>query len=139
MSRHIISIEKEAELEKASELMKKNNIGFLLVREEENVVGVITDRDIALNIDKTITGILSSPVITINKNKSLEEALKIMGDHEIKRLLVSDNNQVIGIISLSDILHHFDNTELILETLKKIFKYENNKKEENVEVDTFYL
>lgn len=139
MSKNIITIQSFAGLKEASALMRKHNIGFLPVTENKKIIGVITDRDVAIHPNSEITDMMATNMVTINRCSSLEEALEKMGEQKVKRLLVIDDKKVLGVISLSDIIHHFDNNELIITTFRKIFKYENNKKEENVEIDAFYL
>ena len=139
MSRNIITLSKNSFLDEASHLMKKYNIGFLPITDEDKIIGVITDRDLALHLNQDITDMMSKSIIHISKNASIENALDKMMKHEIKRLLVTDDKKVVGILSLNDIIAHFDDEKLLVTGLKKIFRQEQNKKEENVDVDTFYL
>lgn len=139
MSRKIITLDYRMEKEEAAALMKKYNIGFLPIIKNSKIIGVITDRDLALHPKCDLKDIMSRKIITITSSNSIEKALNTMGEHEIKRLIVREDDRVVGIISLNDIITHCSDSEFILNILKKIFKQENNKKEGNVEIDTFYL
>ena len=62
-----------------------------------------------------------------------------MSNKKIKRLLVTDDKKVVGVISIADILNKTDESEKLLKTLKSIYTIEKNIDEHNTEVDEFYL
>ena len=98
--------------------MLKNNIGFIPIEKDKKIIGVITDRDIAIRIvankidlNQKIEDYITKNIVCINKNNSIEEVKKIMIQNKIKRLLVEDNNKIIGVISLSDIILKLNDLE----------------------------
>lgn len=127
-----------------SSLMKKHNIGFIPIKEKDNYVGVITDRDICLavpcikNINDSIKSYITNNIIYIDVNSSIDNALKVMSANKVKRLLVKEKDNIIGILSLSDILN-FTNNENIINTYKTIFYIHDNNHSTIAEIDEFYL
>lgn len=144
MSKKIIFSDINSSIKDVSTLMKKNNIGFVPIKDNNEYVGVITDRDICLsiptlkNIKDSIKSYMSNNIIYIEANDTINDALKLMGKYKIKRLLVKDNNIIVGVLSLSDILNYTNEFNLI-ETYKEIFYIHDNKKEFTAEIDEFYL
>ena len=123
-------------------LMKKNNIGFIPLKENDNYVGVITDRDICISLpnikslNDSVKDYMSQNIISIDISKSIDEALNLMKKYKIKRLLVKEKDNIKGILSLSDILN---NTIDILNTYKTIFNIYDSKENICATVDEFYL
>ena len=127
-----------------STLMKKNNIGFVPIKNEDEYVGVITDRDICLalpsinNINDSIKSSITNSIIYIDVNSDIDNALKTMGNNKVKRLLVKDKDRIVGILSLSDILSYTNNKNII-NTYKSIFYIHDNEHSVIAEIDEFYL
>lgn len=125
--------------------MEQYQIGFLpVVSKEKQVIGVITDRDIVVraiaNKEKNSTQIkdyITKKVCSIEKQKKVEDAIYLMKKEKITRLLVTDNKQLVGIVSLFDLLQEKDNKH-IFEALKEIKRKETIVQIEP-EVDEFYL
>ena len=94
MSYNIISGKKEDSLKDISLLMKENNIGFIPIKDEDEYIGVITDRDICLaipsinNVNDSIKSYITNNIIYIDINSDIDNALKTMGSNKVKRLLV---------------------------------------------------
>ena len=145
MSKKIIVGSTTNTLSEIAELMKKYDIGFIPIVDKNKLVGVITDRDIVINaisnnysfndlIDKYVV----KNIISIDQNKSIDDALNLMALKKVKRLIVNDNNKISGILTLSDILGKYDN-EIILDTFKQIFEINRNDDLFSTEIDEFYL
>lgn len=137
MSRSVVSCSLDSSIYEVARLMQEYNIGFIII---DDLKGVITDRDLIkplLNHDDKIENYISSKVITINEEESIMSALKLMGKHKIKRLVVV-NKSIVGVLSLSDIINHVDDN-LIIKTIKEIWSINDNKNEKSSEIDEFYL
>ena len=137
MSKNVITCKLDSTIYEVAKLMEKNNIGIIVI---EDLKGVITDRDLIkplINHDDKIEGYISNPVITVNEEESALNALKLMGKHKIKRLVVM-NKDIVGVLSLSDIINHVDDN-LIIKTIKEIWSINDNKHEKSSEIDEFYL
>lgn len=141
MSKKIISCKSNSTIYDVAKLMKKYNIGFIPVIDDK-LLGVITDRDIVVkclfNNDIFIKSYINTNIISIDENDSIINALKLMNKFKIKRLIVTNKKEIVGILSLSDILNYnLDNG--ILNTIKSIYEIKDNKLNDNPEVDEFYL
>ena len=126
-------------------LMKKYDIGFIPIAKGKQIVGVITDRDIVINAinnkakpEESIEQYMSINLITINQNESIEKALDLMGFKKVKRLIVENHNQVVGILSISDIIKDPDlSLEIFYNNIKKLL--ETFKNYEELEIKEFYI
>lgn len=133
-------------LSEIATLMKKYDIGFLPISDQKKIVGVITDRDIVVNalsnncnqndiIDKYIV----RNIISINQDEKIESAIKLMGEKKVRRLIITNNNKISGILSLADIITIKDYQDLIINNLQKIFEINRNDDLFKTEIDEFYL
>lgn len=142
MSRDLIVMDINCSIYDVAKTMKEKDIGFIPISEGNSIVGVLTDRDIVVNIienkDEKIKSYINKDLIKININSSIEDAIKLMGTKKVKRLLIEDNNKLVGIISLSDILNNLDN-DILVENIKKIFEIYRNTDEYITKINEFKL
>ena len=111
MNRNVKTIDTEANVQKAAELMSKFGIGSLIVVKNNKLKGILTERNIlggvvAKSLDATDTkvkDIMTKEVVFIKPELDVEEAAEIMVDKNIKKLPVILRNQLVGIITASDI------------------------------------
>ena len=146
MTKKIIVGNIDNSITEISNLMKKYDIGFLPIVDNNKVKGVITDRDVIIealtntnDLNKTIENYITTNIITADINKSIDDVLNIMGENKIKRIIINDNDKMVGIISLSDVINSKYNSDLIIKTLQKINEIKNNKDNYKTEIDEFYL
>jgi len=147
MSKKIITTDVNSTIYEVSLKMKQNNIGFLPITKGKQIVGVITDRDIVISslankadFNTTVDKYMCDNIITIDDDFDEDEALEVMAKEKIKRLLVlNKKEEVVGVLSISDILNSEVSDKNLLKAIKSIWNIETNQKEENTEVDTFYL
>ena len=121
--------------------MKKYNIGFIPII-DNGLKGVITDRDIVIkciyNKDNNLYGYINNNVIYIDDDNDISDALLLMNKYKIKRLIVKNKKEIVGILSLSDILNYnVDNN--FIDTIKSIYEIKDNNINDNNEIDDFYL
>ncbi len=97
-----------------AKLMRDQDIGSLPVGENDRLVGMVTDRDIvcrgiAEGFDcsrMTARDVMSSGIIYCRDSEELEDAVRIMEQHEVRRLpVINDQKRMVGILSLGDISH----------------------------------
>lgn len=113
MTRDVEIIQPNDSLQMAAQKMRDRDIGFLPVYEGDELIGVVTDRDLAIRAiaggmdSKAILGreIVTSPVVYCFDNQDVEEAARLMRQNQIRRLLVLDrsDNRPVGVISLGDL------------------------------------
>ncbi|MFA5604023.1 MAG: CBS domain-containing protein [Bacilli bacterium] len=145
MSKDLIVGSVDDKLSDIALLMQQRDIGFMPIAEEDQIVGVITDRDIVINClsnndtDCEVKDYITRNIISIDINDSIEDAIEIMGDEKIKRLLVSNDGNLVGIISLSDIITTNIDNQIIVDNLKKLWKIDKNTDHLNPKVDEFKL
>lgn len=117
---------------KAAELMKNENIGSILVIENEQsqtLVGIVTDRDLALKVvagaldanSTTVETVMTQKVVTCHPDDDLQTALNAMSEHQLRRIPVVDNdNKILGIIAQADVATRVDEPEKTGEMVKEI-------------------
>ena len=116
----------------AAKKMKDENIGPILVVEDEqgyNLVGIVTDRDLALKVigeerdaqTTTVGDVMSGDVVTCRADDDLEKALNAMEEHQLRRIPVVDNDgRLVGIISQADVATRVNDPEKTAEVVKEI-------------------
>jgi CBS domain-containing protein len=105
------SIGASASVVEAAQLMRQQHIGSLPVTEDERLVGMITDRDITTRVvaesavpETTSVGdVYSRELISVESNKDLEEALRLMARHQVRRLPVVESGRLVGMVAQADI------------------------------------
>ena len=134
MIKAVKTIRVEDNVRDAAELMKKNNIGSLIVLDGSgSIVGITTERDIIMDVvaegkdpeKTTMDQIMSKKVITIGAEKSLEEAADLMTENDIRRLPVIYEGKLVGIVSASDLIVY---EKHLIEKLSKLFSLSPQKK-----------
>ena len=126
MTKDVRVVRPDTSVKEVVATMNKLDIGSIVVVQGERPVGIITERDILKRIvepcldPETVTArqIMTSPVVTIDENASINEAAKLMAKKGVKRLLVTRNNdELVGIITFTDIVAKVPNMLSILEEL----------------------
>jgi CBS domain-containing protein len=105
------SIGASASVVEAARLMREGHIGSLPVTEDEQLVGMITDRDITTRVvaesaapETTSVGdVYSRDLISVEPDHDLEEALELMARHQVRRLPVVENGRLVGLVAQADI------------------------------------
>jgi CBS domain-containing protein len=105
------SIGPSASVIEAARLMRDQHIGSLPITEGDTLVGMITDRDIttrvvaeAADLATTSVGdVYSQDLISVEPDKDLEEALRLMAHHQVRRLPVVEGGRLVGIVAQADI------------------------------------
>lgn len=117
---------------KVAELMKNENIGSIPVIESQQtqkLVGIVTDRDLALKIvsegrdakSTFVEAVMTRKVVTCFAGDDLQKALNVMAGHQLRRIPVVDNdNKIVGIIAQADVATRVDQPEKTAEMVKEI-------------------
>ena len=111
MTKALISVNTETTVFQVAKMMQQGGIGAVLVKKDDHLVGIITDRDYATKIvsnnlpsDTSVEKIMSSPLITINFDESISAAAQRMTSKKIRKLGVTDNGKIIGLITSTDLV-----------------------------------
>jgi len=113
-NRKLITVSSEASIFDALKIMAESNIGCLIVLEGDNYVGMFTERDYARKIilegrssdTTTVNEIMISDTPILNSTDTIELCSKIMTEKTLRYLPVFENNQLINLISQSDIIKY---------------------------------
>jgi CBS domain-containing protein len=105
------SISASASVVEAARLMREQHIGSLPVTEDERLVGMITDRDITTRVvaesaapETTSVGdVYSRTLISVQPDDGLDDALRLMARHQVRRLPVVENGRLVGVVAQADI------------------------------------
>jgi len=113
MTKNVVDIEPDATVAEAIAKMKQSNVSSLLVRHGSNVAawGFMTETDViekvvAESLDPAeilVREIMSKPVITVSPKHSLQECAALLARADIRRVLVYDGQDIVGLVSSSDI------------------------------------
>ena len=111
MSRNIVTINSNKSVYQAASFLRENKIGSILGVDEKGNVGIVTKRDIIggtilqhKNADITpVSEIMNRDIITIGPLEKIEKAVDLMDKNKIKKLIVTKDKDIIGIITVTDI------------------------------------
>jgi CBS domain-containing protein len=115
----------------ALQLMADKNIGALIVFEGDRMVGLISERDYARKIvlknkfsrETAVAEIMSRDVVTVSPDRNLEECMEVIIARRIRHLPVVEDDQVLGIISIGDIVKGIiEHKEFVIEQLEFYIK-----------------
>jgi CBS domain-containing protein len=105
------SIGASASVVEAARLMREGDIGSLPITDDEELVGMITDRDITTRVvaeasdlaTTSVGDVYSQDLISVEPDKELEEAVQLMARHQVRRLPVVENGRLVGIVAQADV------------------------------------
>lgn len=108
-------------------LMKENNIGMVPVVQGKKPIGVITDRDIVIrgianrkSGSTAVEEVMTSDIISVNPDTSVDEAVDLMERHQIRRLLVVEEGNLVGVVALKDLADYRDTSHLASKAFQEI-------------------
>lgn len=112
MTRDVRIVSPDDTLESAAQLMEEQDFGSLPVAENDRLVGMVTDRDIAIRAvargliprESTVREIMSAEIKYVYEDESVRDVATVMGDVQVRRLPVLDRTKrLVGIVSLGDL------------------------------------
>jgi len=110
MTQGVVTAEASESLRRVGELMRDRNVGSVVICGSGRPVGVITDRDLALAVvadqvdaDTAAGEQASRPLVSGEVEMDIEEAVALMVQHRIRRLPVTDGEQLVGIVTIDDL------------------------------------
>jgi CBS domain-containing protein len=110
--RDLLEIEADASVFEAVRRMVEANVGSLLVTEGGEITGIVTERDYLRRVtlegrtdeETPVREIMSSPLVVVAMETSIDECMALMTDQRIRHLPVVDGSQVVGIVSIGDLV-----------------------------------
>ncbi len=112
MTKSVISVDSSVTAGDAAKMMEDAKVGTVIVMENNVPVGIVTERDFAVKvvahsypIDTPVRRIMSSPLFTISSDESVRIAAELMHDRGIRKLPVTDNERIVGMITATDIVN----------------------------------
>ena len=112
MTRGVAVVQQDDTLQRAAQKIKTLNIGSLPVCDGDAMVGVVTDRDITVRgvaagmvpQDSRVSAVMTADVHWCSESNSVEQAMELMGEAQVRRLAVLDENRrIVGVVSLGDL------------------------------------
>ena len=113
--RQCFTLTEKDTLKSASENLKKHNVGVMpeLSEQNQNVVGIISERDLARYIYKDefksnllVTKIMTKNIISCNLNTSVTELMEIISSHKFRHIPIIEEKKLLGIVSIGDVVNH---------------------------------
>ncbi len=116
----VLSIAPDAAAQEAAQLMESKHIGSLLVKEGETFVGIITETDLTRKMlaqglqDKnpSVRDIMTAPLQTIDCHEPIVDANQLMANKRIRHIAVTENDKVVGMLSVKDLIHYYANPRI---------------------------
>lgn len=123
--RNGVTIEATESVHRAAVMMEESGVGSLVVTDGGTIAGIVTDRDLvrramARSLDPTarVDGVMSTPVVSIDADEDLHAAYATFGAHAVKRLVVTDENGLVGVLSVDDLL--IDTSALLADLIRPV-------------------
>jgi len=130
MSRDVQIISPDGTIKEAAQQMRKGNFGMMPVGENDRMIGTISDRDIAIRAvaegkdpSTKVREVMSEGIVWAYEEDSVDDAAKLMGDRQIRRLpIVNADKRLVGIVALGDFAVVSADIEVAGEALSEISK-----------------
>lgn len=127
MTRSVASATPKTPVSQVASLMRDLNIGDVLVVEDGQLRGIVTDRDLAIHVltngatsSSPVEKYMSTEVVTGAPDWSVEQMADVMGKHQVRRLPIVENGNVVGIVSLGDLAVHTSKRDTVAQSLRNI-------------------
>ena len=125
------SISPEATVIEALQILAEKRIGALLVLKDDEIVGVVSERDFVRGIaterfcelERPVSEVMTYDVVTISPEDDIEDCMQVMTEEHIRHLPVVDNGELIGLVSIGDVVKAMiTSREFTIEQLQKFIE-----------------
>jgi CBS domain-containing protein len=117
MTKNPCSIDADKSVAYAAKMMRDEDVGLAPIVEDDKLIGTLTDRDIAIRVvaegkdpdQTTVREVASTNVVTIDPQQDLDEALRLMAKHQVRRLpVVEEDGRLVGVVAQADVAREGD-------------------------------
>jgi CBS domain-containing protein len=117
MTSNPCTIDAEKSVAYAAKMMRDEDVGLAPIVEDDKLIGMLTDRDIAIRVvaegkdpgQVKVRDVASSQLVTIDPQQDLDEGLRIMAKHQVRRLpVVEEDGQLVGVVAQADVAREGD-------------------------------
>jgi CBS domain-containing protein len=117
MTANPCAIDADKTVDYAAKMMRDEDVGFAPIVEGDRLIGTLTDRDVAIGVvaegkdprSTAVRDVASKQLVTIDPQQSLDEALRLMAKHQVRRLpVVEEDRRLIGVLAQADIAREAD-------------------------------
>lgn len=116
----VLSISPDAFAQEAAQIMETSHVGSLLVKDGDAFVGIITETNLTRKIlakglkDKNpkVSDIMTAPLQTIDCHEPIVDANQLMANKRIRHIAVTENDAVVGMLSVKDLIHYYANPRI---------------------------
>jgi CBS domain-containing protein len=114
------TVEPDKTVVDAARVMQQEDAGVVPVTENGRLTGMVTDRDIAIRVvaegkdpkSTTVQEVASKNLVTLDPEQDLDEALRLMAQHQVRRLpVVEEDGRLVGVVAQADVARHGDDTK----------------------------
>ena len=119
MTENPCAIDADKSVAYAAKMMRDEDVGLAPIVEGDKLVGTLTDRDIAIRVvaegkdpdQTTVREVASTNLVTIDPQQDLDEALRLMAKHQVRRLpVVEEDGRLVGVVAQADVAREGDDT-----------------------------
>jgi CBS domain-containing protein len=120
MTSKLCSIDTDKSIAYAAKMMRDEDVGIAPIVEGDRLVGVLTDRDIAVRVvaegrdpeQVKVTEVASRDVVTLDPQQDLDEAFRLMARHQVRRLpVVEEDGRLVGVVAQADVAQEGDDRQ----------------------------
>lgn len=134
MTRKPFYLDADVTIQEVSQVMRDNDLGFVPLNKGNRIIGVVTDRDIALRVvaegknpHEKAQHIATERVLYTYEDTPIEDVIQNMADQQVQRFLVlnnAKNEQLVGVVTLGDIANHCKNAEMSKKVINAVKHYQ---------------
>jgi len=120
MTAPVLCVDSEASVKEVAQVMLSKHIGSLFVKKGKEYAGIITENDLSCKVvadsldpaSTKVEKIMSAPIHTLDHKEHVEKANQLMAQNKIRHLGVTKNDEIIGILSVRDLVAYFSNSRI---------------------------
>jgi IMP dehydrogenase len=128
MVKNVITLQTNTSVYEAVKLLNKNKIGCLVIVQDGQIVGILTERDLLERVlekcrnprETKVSEIMTKQVIVGNPEMELSEATNLMFENRVKKLPITQRKQLVGIVTLTDIARSISMDKKTIELITKL-------------------